>query len=145
MATHYRLAAMNVNTPTPMRGPGEATGMYALECALDELAVALEMDPVELRLRNHADADPQTGRPWSSKSLKECYQRAAERFGWAKRNPKPRSMRDGRQLIGYGHGDGDAGRRTAGPATARVRICADGTAVVRTRGQRHRPGHLHGR
>src|SRR3954470_7969464 len=102
IVTHYRLAAMNVNSPTPMRGPGEATGLYALECALDELAVALKMDPVELRLRNHADADPQSGRPWSSKSLKECYAQAAEKFGWAKRDPRTRSMRNGRQLIGYG-------------------------------------------
>ena len=93
---------MNVNTPTPMRGPGEATGVFALESALDELAVALAMDPVELRLRNHADVDPRDGKPWSSKTLKECYRQAAERFGWARRNPKPRSMRDGRLLVGYG-------------------------------------------
>jgi xanthine dehydrogenase YagR molybdenum-binding subunit len=129
--THYRIAAMNVHSPTPMRGPGEATGLYALECALDELAVALKMDPVELRLRNHADVDPQSGRPWSSKSLKQCYQQAAERFGWAKRDPKPRSMRDGRQLIGYGMATASwpTHRR---PASARVTVNADGTAVVRT-------------
>jgi xanthine dehydrogenase YagR molybdenum-binding subunit len=129
--THYRIAAMNVNSPTPMRGPGEATGLYALECALDELAVALKMDPVELRLKNHADTDPQSGKPWSSKSLKECYKQAAEKFGWAKRDPKPRSMRDGRQLIGYGMATASwpVHRR---PASARVTIGPDGTATVRT-------------
>src|SRR5207302_6779298 len=78
--THYRLAAMNVNTPTPMRGPGEATGVYALESALDELAAALKIDPVDLRLRNVAESDPQAGLPWSSNSLRECYRAAAERF-----------------------------------------------------------------
>lgn len=130
VGTRYRIAAMNVNSPTPMRGPGEATGLSALECALDELAAALKMDPVELRLKNHADADPQTGRPWSSKSLKECYERAAEKFGWAKRDPRPRSMRDGRQLIGYGMATASwpTHRR---PAAARVTVNADGTGTVR--------------
>jgi xanthine dehydrogenase YagR molybdenum-binding subunit len=131
VATQYRIAAMNVSTPTPMRGPGEATGLYALECALDELAVALNMDPMELRLRNHADVDPQSGKPWSSKSLKECYKQAAERFGWSKRDPKPRSMRDGRQLIGFGMATASwpTHRR---PASAKVILNADGTAIVRT-------------
>jgi xanthine dehydrogenase YagR molybdenum-binding subunit len=129
--TRYRLAAMNVNTPAPMRGPGDATGVYALELSLDELAVALEMDPVQLRLRNHADTDPQTGRPWSSKSLKQCYAQAAARFGWARRNPRPRSMREGRLLVGYGMATATwpTHRR---PASARVRLQADGTAVVQS-------------
>src|SRR5207302_5138515 len=100
--TEYRLAAMSVNTPTPMRGPGEASGLFALESAMDELAVALDIDPVELRLRNHADVDPEKDLPWSSKSLKECYQMAADRFAWSRRNPKPRSMREGRLLVGWG-------------------------------------------
>jgi xanthine dehydrogenase YagR molybdenum-binding subunit len=127
--TRYRLAALNVNTPTPMRGPGEATGVYALECALDELAVALELDPIALRLRNHADVDPQSGRPWSSKSLRQCYEKAAARFGWERRDPQPRSMRDGRTLIGFGMASATwpTHRR---PASARVRILANGTAVV---------------
>src|SRR5439155_9509427 len=127
--TRYRLAGMNVNTPTPMRGPGEASGVYALESAMDELAIALQIDPLELRLRNHADRDPQTDLPWSSKSLKECYRRAAERFGWESRNPKCRSMRDGRLLVGYGMATATwpTERR---PAPARVRILADGTALV---------------
>src|SRR5947209_7179170 len=102
VATRYYLAAMNVNTPASMRAPGEATGVYALECALDELAYALKMDPLHLRLVNHADEDPDKRLPWSSKSLKECYKQAAEKFGWAKRKAEPRSMRDGRLLVGWG-------------------------------------------
>jgi xanthine dehydrogenase YagR molybdenum-binding subunit len=129
--TRYRLAAMNVNTPAPMRGPGEATGVYALESALDELAAALKLDPVELRLRNFADADPQSGKPWSSNSLKECYRAAAERFGWSRRKPEPRSMRDGRLLVGYGMATATWPTHRQ-PATVLVRIQADGTAVVRT-------------
>jgi xanthine dehydrogenase YagR molybdenum-binding subunit len=137
--TRYRLAAMNVDTPASMRGPGEASGVYALESALDELAVALHMDPVELRLRNHADTDPQSKLPWSSKSLKKCYQLAADKFGWQLRNPKPRSMRDGRLLIGYGMATATwpALRR---PATVLVRLLADGSAVVRTAASDIGPG-----
>ena len=128
--TRYRLAAMNVNTPAPMRGPGEASGVYALESALDELAANLELDPVELRLRNYADADPNSGLPWSSNSLRECYRAAAERFGWSRRDPRPRSMRDGQLLVGYGMATATwpTHRR---PATVLVRLLADG-AVVRT-------------
>ncbi|HLJ97864.1 MAG TPA: xanthine dehydrogenase family protein molybdopterin-binding subunit, partial [Gemmataceae bacterium] len=127
----YRLAAMNVNTPAPMRGPGEATGVYALESALDELAVALRLDPVELRLRNYADTDPESGRPWSSKSLKECYHVAAERFGWGHRNPEPRSMRDGPLLLGYGIATSTWPTHRQ-PATVQVRLLANGAAVVRS-------------
>ena len=87
------------------------------------------MSPVELRLVNHADDDPESGLPWSSKSLKECYRAGAERFGWARRNPQPHSMRDGRLLVGYGMASATwpTHRR---PASARVRLRADGTAVV---------------
>src|SRR5437588_6539195 len=130
---------MNVNTPAPMRGPGEASGVYALESALDELAVALKIDPLKLRLRNHADTDPQAGLPWSSKSLKECYRSAAERFGWARRKPQPRSMRDGRLLVGYGMATATwpTFRR---PATVLVRVLADGSAQVRTASSDIGPG-----
>ena len=85
-----------------MRAPGENPGMFAIESAMDELANALKIDPVQLRLINHADKNPIDGKPWSSKSLKECFQQAADRFGWSKRNPEPRSMRNGRSLIGWG-------------------------------------------
>ncbi len=98
----YRLIHANTMTPTFTRGPGETTGMFALECAMDELAYELGLDPLELRLRNHADVDPASGNPWSSKGLKECYQRGAERFGWQGRNPTPRTLRDGNWLIGTG-------------------------------------------
>jgi xanthine dehydrogenase YagR molybdenum-binding subunit len=129
----YRLVRTNIMTPTFTRGPGEATGMFALECTMDELAYELGIDPIELRLRNHADVDPMTGNPWSSKGLRECYQRGAERFGWQGRNPEPRSARDGHWLIG-------SGMATAGypvpafpglqPQRARARLFADGSAVV---------------
>ncbi len=100
--TTHRLAKLNVGTPTFQRAPGESSGTFALESAMDELALALAMDPVDLRLKNHADAVPSTGKPWSSKKLRECYSAAAQRFGWSKRTPKPRSMREGHWLVGYG-------------------------------------------
>src|SRR5437764_1049588 len=139
VATRYYLAAMNVNTPASMRGPGEATGVFALECALDELAYALKMDPVELRLVNHADEDPDKRLPWSSKSLKECYQRAAEKVGWAKRKPEPRSMRDGRLLVGWGMATATWPTHRL-PATVLVRVLADGSAQVRTAASDIGPG-----
>ncbi len=101
-ATTQRLVKLNVGTPTFQRAPGEATGTFAMESAMDELAVALGMDPLELRLRNHADTEPSSGKPWSSKKLRECYDDAARRFGWSKRSREPRSMRDGRWLVGWG-------------------------------------------
>ena len=131
VATRYRLAQMNVNTPASMRGPGEASGMFALESAMDELAVALQMDPVELRLRNYAATDPEADKPWSSNSLKECYKQAAERFGWSRRTPQPRSMRDGRLLVGYGMASATWPSNRQ-PATVQVQLHADGTARVRT-------------
>jgi xanthine dehydrogenase YagR molybdenum-binding subunit len=98
----YQLIHANTITPTFTRAPGDATGIFALECAMDELAYELGLDPLELRLRNYADVDPISHNPWSSKGLKECYQRGAERIGWQKRNPAPRSTRDGNWLIGTG-------------------------------------------
>lgn len=139
VATRYRLAAMNVNTPASMRAPGEATGVYALECALDELADALKMDPLRLRLVNHADDDPEKHLPWSSKSLQQCYQQAAAKFGWAKRRPEPRSMRDGRLLVGWGMATATWPTHRL-PATVLVRVLADGTAEVRTAASDIGPG-----
>ena len=89
-----------------MRAPGAATGIYALECAMDELAVALKMDPLELRLRNYSDRHQDQDAPYTSKQLRECYRQAAEAFGWNKRNPEPRSMRDGSELVGWGMASG---------------------------------------
>ncbi len=93
---------MNTNTPTPMRGPGHATGLIAQEIAMDELAEALGLDPIELRLRNFAERNPRKDLPWSSNGLRECYRLGAERFGWPRRTPQPRSMRNGRDLVGMG-------------------------------------------
>ncbi|MEP7256862.1 MAG: xanthine dehydrogenase family protein molybdopterin-binding subunit [Flavitalea sp.] len=104
--TDYKILALDVSTPIWMRGPGEATGCFALESAMDELSYKLKIDPVELRLRNHAETDPQSGQPWSSKFLKECYQLGAEKIGWDKRNPLPRSMEEDGMLVGYGIGGG---------------------------------------
>jgi xanthine dehydrogenase YagR molybdenum-binding subunit len=129
--TKYRLVRGNVQTPVYMRAPGEASGVFALESALDELAYKLKIDPLEFRIRNHADRDPESGLPWSSKSLRECYRRGAEIFGWSKRSPEPRSMRDGGYLIGQGVATGTYPTWRA-PASARARVFADGTAVVQS-------------
>ena len=122
---------LNVACPTWMRGPGEAPGVFALECALDELACELGLDPVELRLRNYAEVHPQTGRPWSSKALRACYEQGAERFGWARRTPEPRSMSNGRFLVGYGMASAYYGYVQA-PCQARASLGLDGVAVVRS-------------
>jgi len=132
--TSHRLVRLNVGTPTYMRAPGEASGSFALESAMDELADALKIDPIELRLRNYALVDPDKGLPWSSKSLKECYKLGAERFGWHKRNPTPRSMRDGNTLIGWGMATATYPTNRS-PASASAQIMADGTAVVRSGSQ----------
>ena len=126
-----RQVRLNVACPTWMRGPGEAPGVFALECGLDELACELGLDPVELRLRNYAEVHPQTGRPWSSKALRACYEEGAERFGWARRTPEPRSMRNGRFLVGYGMASAYYGYVQA-PCQARASLGLDGVAVVRS-------------
>jgi len=87
--TAHRLIQLNEGTPTFMRAPGETPGNFALESAMDELSYTLKMDPVELRLKNYAEVDPQDGRPWSSKYLKECYSTGASRFGWSARKGIP--------------------------------------------------------
>ena len=102
----HKLAKLDLATPCDMRAPGATTGVYALECAMDELAVALKMDPVELRLRNYSDRQQDEDAPYTSKQLRECYRQAAEAFGWAKRNAEPRSMRDGSELVGWGMASG---------------------------------------
>jgi xanthine dehydrogenase YagR molybdenum-binding subunit len=120
---------VNVSTPTFMRAPGECPGTYALECAMDELAVALKMDPVALRIANHADNHPTKGVPFSAKHLKECYQLGAEKFGWAKRNPQPRSMRDQDFLVGWGMATKTYPAHKMN-AAAKVILRADGSATV---------------
>ncbi|WGV24334.1 xanthine dehydrogenase family protein molybdopterin-binding subunit [Halotia branconii] len=132
--TTHRLVKLDQGTPTFMRAPGEASGSFALESAMDELAYALNIDPIELRLRNYAEVDPSKKLPWSSKSLRECYKLGAEKFGWQKRNPQPRSMRDGNYLIGWGMATATYPTYRS-PASARAQIMADGTAVVRSGSQ----------
>ncbi len=105
-----------------MRAPGEAKGVLALEIAVDEMAYKVGMDPVEFRLKNYAETDPEEHKPWSSKSLRECYKQGAERFGWSKRNPKPGSMRAGNKLVGYGMATAVyPTRRSEAKATATLR------------------------
>lgn len=132
--TSHRLRRLDIPTPTFMRAPGESSGTFAIESAMDELAYAAGVDPIELRLRNHAEHDPTTGHPFSSKSLRACYQAGAEKFGWSHRNPKAGAMRDGRLRIGWGMATATypAGQSTA---QATVRIRADGTALVQTGSQ----------
>ena len=129
LSMRERLVKLDIGTPTFTRAPGEASGNFAIESAMDELAVALKMDPVALRLKNYAERDPSSDKPWSSKSLKQCYQQAGDRFGWAKRSREPRSMRDGRMLVGWGMATATypANLRAS---SALARFKDDGTAEV---------------
>ncbi len=127
--TDHALARLNVGTPTFMRAPGEASGTFAVESAMDELSYALQMDPVALRLRNYAEQDPESGKPWSSKSLRQCYQEGMERFGWSRRAPEPRATTDGRWLVGYGMATATYPARR-GKAQALARIFPDGRGWV---------------
>lgn len=137
--TRHRVARMSVHTPTYMRAPGESSGVYALECAMDELAVALSIDPVELRLRNEPEKDEFANLPFSSRATREAYRLAGERFGWARRNPVPGSMRDGPWLIGWGMAAATYPMNFA-PASARARLLPDGTAEVSTAASDMGPG-----
>ncbi|HWG68508.1 MAG TPA: xanthine dehydrogenase family protein molybdopterin-binding subunit [Steroidobacteraceae bacterium] len=131
VAVTHRLVATNSGLPTYMRAPGKASGNFALESAMDELAVALKIDPVEFRLRNYADHDPHENKPFASKALRACYQQGAEAFGWSRRSVEPRSMRDGKVLIGWGMATSTypTNRRAA---SARIRVNADGSVVVQS-------------
>jgi xanthine dehydrogenase YagR molybdenum-binding subunit len=134
VTTSHRLQRLDVPTPTFMRAPGEATGTFALESAMDELAFALKMDPIELRLRNYAERDEGEDKPWSSKSLRECYRQGAARFGWGKRRPEPRSQRDGHYLVGYGMASATYPARQSG-ASAIARLRRDGSVLVQAGSQ----------
>jgi xanthine dehydrogenase YagR molybdenum-binding subunit len=125
----HELAKLDLATPCDMRAPGAATGMVALECAMDELAVALKIDPLELRLRNYSDRQQDEGKPYTSKELRECYRRAAEAFGWSRRNPAPRSMRDGSELVGWGMATG-VWEALQEKTSARIVLTANGHAEV---------------
>jgi xanthine dehydrogenase YagR molybdenum-binding subunit len=125
----HRLARLDVPTSSDMRAPGAATGVYALESAMDELAVALKLDPIELRLRCYSDRDQNEDVPYSSKQLRECYRQGAEAFGWDKRKAEPRSMRDGNDLVGCGMATG-VWEALQMPAAARIVLSANGHAEV---------------
>ncbi|WP_342739508.1 xanthine dehydrogenase family protein molybdopterin-binding subunit [Bradyrhizobium sp. B117] len=125
----HKLARLDVSTPCDMRAPGAASGVCALECAMDELAVALKLDPVELRLKCYSDRDQSEDLPYTSKQLRECYARGAQAFGWSRRNPAPRSMRDGKELVGWGMATG-VWEALQMPVAARIVLTANGHAEV---------------
>jgi xanthine dehydrogenase YagR molybdenum-binding subunit len=125
----HRLARLDFPTAGDMRAPGAATGVYALECAMDEVAVALKLDPLELRLRCYSDRDQNEDKPYTSKALRECYQQGAAAFGWDKRNPEPRSMREGGDLVGWGMASG-VWEALQVEFAARIVLTANGHAEV---------------
>jgi len=127
--TTHKIVKSDIGTPSFMRAPGEASGTFGLEVAMDELAHQLQIDPIELRLANYAEVDPNTKKPWSSKSLRECYRQGAEAFGWNERHAQPRAVREGNTLIGYGMATSVYPARRS-PSSARARFNADGTILV---------------
>jgi len=125
----HSIIRLNRGTPCPMRAPGEAPGTYAIEVAMDELAVKLNMDPVQLRLVNYAETEEQKKKLFSSKNLKDCYQRGAEAIGWADRKAAPRSVKEGNYLVGYGMATATyPANRSA--SSAKATIFADGHAEI---------------
>jgi len=131
VATSYQAKQLNLGGPFTMRGPGETPGLFALESAMDELAVALGIDPVALRLKNDTPTDPETGRLWSSRGLAECFRQAGERFGWQARDPRPGSMRRGETLVGWGTASMAYDARTT-PATAKAILDLSGTVTLQS-------------
>lgn len=127
--TSYKILPLDVNTPTWMRGPGEATGAFALECILDELAYKLNMDPVELRVKNYAEVHPQNKLPWSSKFLRECYDKGREMIGWSHRPAVPGSLKENGKLVGYGMGGGVFGAYR-GNATVKAILTQEGKLTL---------------
>jgi len=129
VTTRYKLVKLDTCTPIWMRGPGEATGAYALESAMDELAYKLNMDPVDFRILNHADTDPERNLPWSSKYLKECYDICKEKIGWNNRPKIPGSLKEGDWFVGYGMGTGTFGAHRS-PASVKATLAKDGTLLL---------------
>ena len=125
----HRLAHLDLPTSCDMRAPSAASALFALESAMDELAVALKIDPMELRLRCYSDRDQNDDRPYSSKALRECYRQGAEAFGWDKRSPAPRSMRDGSELVGWGMATG-VWEALQAPIAVRIILTGNGRAEV---------------
>jgi xanthine dehydrogenase YagR molybdenum-binding subunit len=128
-AITHSVVRLNRGTPCPMRAPGEAPGSFAIEVAMDEMAMKLKMDPIAFRLANYTEEDPQKKKPFSSKYLKECYQRGAELIGWSHRNPTPGELNDGKFLVGYGMATATyPANRSA--STAKAILYADGHAEI---------------
>ncbi len=127
----HKLAQIDTYTPGDMRAPGATTGVFALEIAMDELAERAGIDPIELRLRNYAEKDQDENKNFTSKELRECYRQGAERFGWARRSAAPRSMKDGRELVGWGMATG-CWEAYFQKTTARATLQADGRLEVAT-------------
>jgi xanthine dehydrogenase YagR molybdenum-binding subunit len=128
--TRHRLAPLDIPVASSMRAPGEAVGLLALECAMDELAEKLDLDPIELRMRNEPTEDPEKHIPYSSRHLIPCFEEGARRFGWERRNPKPGRSRDGRWLVGMGVAAATRGNPLE-LSKANARLGSDGLAVVR--------------
>jgi len=131
VATSNKIASLDIGSPVWMRGPGYATGCFALESALDELSYALNIDPVELRMRNYADTDPESGKPFSGKFLNEAYKLGAENIGWHNRSAKPGSVAKDGWLVGYGMSGGVFGADRE-PATVKTTMMADGRLILQT-------------
>ncbi|MDV8078196.1 xanthine dehydrogenase family protein molybdopterin-binding subunit [Rhodococcus sp. IEGM 1370] len=127
--TTHRLAKLDVGTPRWMRAPGEAPGMFAVETAIDELAAATGVDPIELRVRNEPDVDPASGNPFSSRSVVQCLREGAEKFGWDRRDPTPGQRREGNTLVGMGVATASYPVLIS-PSTASARVESDGTITV---------------
>ena len=129
VSTRYRIVKLDTCTPIWMRGPGEATGSFALESAMDEMAHKLDMDPIEFRKLNYAEKDLEQNKPWSSKYLLECYEGGMERIGWKNRKNKPGSVKEGEWLVGYGMGTGTFGCYRS-PTSVKAKFLADGNLVL---------------
>ena len=125
----HKVVQLDVSTQIDMRAPGAVWGVYALESAMDELAVQAGMDPLELRLMNYSERDANEDKPFSSKELRACYRQAAEKFGWARRNPQPRLMREGASLVGWGMATG-VWEAQQQKASAKAVLTADGKLTV---------------
>jgi xanthine dehydrogenase YagR molybdenum-binding subunit len=128
-SSEHRVVPVNAITPGALRGPGKNPSAYGIECAMEELAYQIGMDPLELRLKNYADHDYQSGKPWSTRRLREALTEGADAFGWSRRSHEPRSMRDGKTLVGWGIGCGTFPVIRA-PSSAMIRILANGRVEV---------------
>jgi xanthine dehydrogenase YagR molybdenum-binding subunit len=128
--TTHRLAALDVSVPSWMRAPGEAPGMYALESAMDEMAIKCGLDPIEFRIRNEPDLDAETGLPYSSRNLVACLREGAERFGWEGRDPTPRARQEGQWLVGTGVASGIYPVFRMPGSKVRIRYEGDGRYTV---------------